>query len=136
MAKDIDLKVDYIQDKVDEVASIVHKIDKEQALQKATFEDHLTQDERMYQEFMRMNNILQENTASLREHMLRTDMLETLVMKVDARLAPIEIDRIKKDAVKAWLKNAATVTAKVLTLLIGSSGIIWTVMTILGHFHW
>lgn len=136
MAKDIDLKVDYIQNKVDEVADTVHKIDKEVALQKAAFDQHLNQDEQMFQEFKRMNDILQQNTLSLKEHMHRTDVLEQLVMKVDARLAPIEIDRIKKAAVTEWCKNAAKIVAKVITLCLGSSGIIWAVVTLLSHFHW
>jgi hypothetical protein len=136
MAKDTDDKVSWIRDKVEEVADTCHNIDKEVALQKAAFDDHLIQDERMFQEFKRMNDILQQNTNSLKEHMHRTDMLESLAMKIDARLAPIEIDRIKKAAVSAWCKSAGTVAAKVITLFLGSGGIIWAVMQVLSHIHW
>src|ERR1035437_1642107 len=102
MAKDLDLKVDYIQDKVDEVASTVHKIDIEVALQKASFEDHLAQDARMYQEFVRMNNILQQNTDSLKEHMQQTMILKDMVVKMDDRFTPIETKHIRDGVIEEY----------------------------------
>ena len=74
MARDLEQKLGYIQDKVDEVSSTVHKIDKDLAIHKSTFDDHLKQDERMYEEFKRMNDILQQNTESLKEHMHKIDL--------------------------------------------------------------
>jgi hypothetical protein len=96
-------KIDYIQNKVDSVAKIVISIDKDMALQKAALEAHTKQDERMYDEFKRMNNILQENTSSLKEHMQQTDILKDMVVKMDERLSPMEVEYIQKNAVKNWV---------------------------------
>ena len=128
MAKDIDLKVDYIQDKVDEVFSTVHKIDIEVALQKASHADHLAQYERMHQEFVRMNDILQGQHESLQKHMHRSDMLEDLVIKIDARFTPIETKHIKdgviaeyrlerKMKIRNWLLFVAKVAAGAAALI-------------------
>lgn len=103
MAKESDSKkIDYIQEKLDDVASTCANIDKEVALQKQAFDDHLSQDERMYQEFKRMNDILQQNTDSLKEHMYRSDMLETLMTKMEERYSPVAKEFERKQAVRDW----------------------------------
>lgn len=119
MATDIDAKLDYIQDKLDSVENCVSKIDKEVALQKATFDDHLKQDERMYEEFKRMNDILQQNTESLKEHMYRTELLETIVQKMDIRLSPLERDSIEQQAVAKYRKDFMVRVAKITGILVG-----------------
>ena len=125
MSKEADSKkIDYIQDKLDDVASTCVKIDKEVALQKAAFDDHLEQDERMYQEFRRMNDILQQNTDSLREHMHRSDLLESLVEKMDSRFSPIEIEFQRKAAVREWLTVKLKFIAK-LGAAVTAVGAIW-----------
>jgi DNA replication protein DnaD len=96
-------KLDYIQSKVDSVADTVANIDKDMALQKAALEAHTKQDEKMYEEFTRMNDILQVNTASLKEHMQQTMLLKELVIKMDKRLSPMEVEYIQKTAVKDWV---------------------------------
>lgn len=134
MAKDSDSnKIDYIQGRVDTVAETVSNIDKEMALQKAAFDAHLKQDERMYDEFRRMNDILQQNTDSLKEHMHQTLLLKDVVMKMDARLSPIEIEHIQKKAVKEWVIDRAKLVAKVATAVSAMGGIIWSVLKFLGH---
>lgn len=115
-------KIDYIQDRVDSVANTVNNIDKDMALQKASFEAHLKQDERMYDEFKRLNDILQQNTESLKEHMHQTALLKEAVMKMDARLSPIEIEHIQKNAVRAWVVNRAKLIAKVGTAIAAIAG--------------
>lgn len=131
MARDLDEKISYIQEKVEEVSSTVHKIDKEVALQKAAFDEHMRQDEKMYEEFKRMNDILQVNTESLREHMHRTEVaeqqlaiLEDLAKNVDIRLAPIERERLEKAAVSKYRSELLMKVAKVL-------GIVGTVIAII-----
>lgn len=105
MAESINNKLTLIHNKVEEVSDTVHKIDKEVALQKAAFDEHIKQDEKMYEEFKRMNDILQQNTESLKEHMHRTNLLENLVQKMDERLSPIELDRIEEEAVEKYRKE-------------------------------
>jgi hypothetical protein len=116
MAKTSD-KIDLIQEKVNDIAETLHKIDKDAALQKAAFEDHLKQDELMYQEFKRMNDILQQNTDSLREHMHRTELLETMMINMDKRLSPIEVKHIEKEAILKYNKEKLMLLAKVIGIV-------------------
>ena len=109
MARDLEQKIDQIHDQIEDISDTVYKIDKEVALHKAAFDDHLVQDEKMYEEFRRMNDILQQNTDSLKEHMRRTEtaekqliLLSDIVAKIDMRLAPIEKSRIENDAVAKY----------------------------------
>lgn len=114
MAREVDQKLDDIQDKVEDVANIVHKIDKEVALQKAAFIEHTKQDEKMYDELKRMNDILVVNTESLKEHMHRSDLLEDLVQKLDKRLSPIEIEHIEEQAIKKYRKEKLIFVLKII----------------------
>ena len=124
MAKNLDDKVDYIKDRVEDVAACIHNVDKELAAQKASFDDHIKQDALMFEEFKRMNNILQENTNSLKEHMHRTDVLEDLVRSIDARLSPFEQHKIEDEAVKKYRNDKLKKIGKIL-------GIIATIVAII-----
>lgn len=113
-------KDDYILDELKDLKQTIeegnkasHKIATSLAEHKVAFDLHTKQDELMYEEFKRMNDILQQNTDSLREHMLRTSLLEDAVVKIDGRLQPIEIETIKKAAVKEATKNFILLSAKV-----------------------
>lgn len=124
MAKNVDDILIKIDVKLDEVSDTIHKIDKEVALQKAAFDDHIKQDELMYQEFKRMNDILQSNTDSLKEHMHRTELLETLVAKIDTRLAPIELERIEQEAVRKYRNAKLKKYGKILGVIATIAGIL------------
>jgi L-serine deaminase len=102
-----------IKDLVDECNKNTNEVSKSLAEYKVAFDLHTKQDELMYEEFKRMNDILQQNTDSLREHMLRTSLLEDVVVKIDSRLQPIEIEKIEKEAVKKATKNFILLAAKV-----------------------
>lgn len=121
MAKDLDQKLSDIQDKVEEVSNTINKIDKDLAVHKVTFISHLEQDERMYEEFKRMNDILQQNTESLKEHMHRTELLEHIVQKMDIRLSPLEIQRLENDIITKYrnekLKKIGKIIGIVTTLI-------------------
>ena len=117
-------KIDTVDSKVDQVTITIHKIDKEVALQKLTFDEHIKQDEKMYEEFRRMNDILQQNTQSLKEHMHRTELLEELVTKIDTRLSPFEIDKIQKEAVNQYRNEKLKKYGKVLGLIATAIGIL------------
>ena len=124
MAHNLDDKLNHIRDKVDEVSETVYKIDKEVALQKAAFDAHMEQDEKMYSEFKRMNDILQENTLSLKEHMAQTMLLKDMCLKMDARLAPLEVQDIEQKAIKEYRKDRIMMMAKVLSALAAIVGAI------------
>jgi hypothetical protein len=117
----IENKLNLIQAKLDDVNDVTTKIDKDLALHKAQFEAHIEQDEKMYEEFKRMNDILQQNTDSLKEHMHRTDLLESLVAKMDERITPVELEHIKKKAVSDWMKDKAIFIAKVAAAVTGAA---------------
>ena len=121
MAKNIDETLVKIETKIDDVSDMVHKIDKEVALQKATFEDHTKQDEKMYEELKRMNDILSINTESLKEHMQRTEinekqliLMEELISKIDSRLSPIEQERIEAEAIRKYRNETLIKLGKIL----------------------
>jgi cell division protein YceG involved in septum cleavage len=106
-------KIDYIQEKVDSVAEVACRIDKAQALQQAAFDAHTKQDEQMYGELRRMNDILQSNTESLKEHMSNNALLKDMIHKMDQRLDPIEREFIEKTAVKSWVLHKVKFISKV-----------------------
>lgn len=108
-------KIDYIQERVDSVAEALAKIDKDTALQRAALESHTKQDEQMYDELKRMNNILQQNTDSLREHMENNILLKDMLHNMNKRLEPIEIEYIEKAAVRAYVLKKAKFIGKIAT---------------------
>jgi predicted RNase H-like nuclease (RuvC/YqgF family) len=122
-------KIDYIQDKLDTVADTCANIDKELALQKAAFNEHTKQDEGMYEQLKRMNDILEQNTESLKEHMHRSDLLEHIVEKMDKRLSPVETDFIRKQAVRDWLMAKMKLITKLGYALAGCG----TIFMVLKH---
>lgn len=113
----------YIQDRLESVADSVANIDKDMALNRQALEDHTHSDEKMYEELRRMNNILQANTESLKEHIRRTNLLEDLVDRMDKRLSPIEVEHIQKEAVKDYIYQNAKYIAKVGAALAAIAGI-------------
>jgi len=140
MAKEIDVKVDYIQNKVDEVVDVLHRVDKEVCAQKVAFDDHLVQDEKMFEEFRRMNDILQQNTDSLKEHMHQTMILKDMVVTMNQRFTPIEIKHTKdaviqeyraerKKKIKGWL----ILSAKIIGTMTAVIGLILTIKSMQGH---
>jgi chromosome segregation ATPase len=124
MAKNMDDMLNKIDEKLNEVVDSVHNIDKEVALQKAAFNSHTQQDEQMYEELKRMNDILQQNTESLREHMAQTKLLKETVLKIDARLAPIEVARIEEEAIKKYRNEKLKKYGKVLGYIVSAIAIL------------
>lgn len=116
-------KLDYIQERVDSVAETVANVDKEVALQKAAFEAHTKQDEQMYEELKRMNDILQKNTDSLREHIENNHLLKEMIVTLNRRLEPIEIEFIQKAAVRDWVLKKAKIIGKVATAIAAVAGL-------------
>lgn len=102
----------YIKDSLEKLSDDVKNVDKTLTEYKVSFDHHILQDEKMYEEFKRMNDVLVQNTESLKEHMHRTALLEETIIKIDQRLSPIEKEKIEKEAVKAWMKNTAVIVGK------------------------
>lgn len=125
----VDRKCDDIKDDVNELSRHFEK-------HEAAFVKHMETDEKMYEELHRMNNILQDNTDSLKEHMLRTANVENTqsiqneaLLKIDDRLSAIEEQEIKKQAVKEFMKE----NAKKWSIRIGiAAGIVGIIATIIG----
>jgi len=111
---DNDEQLSRIQDKLDEVKDTCYRIDKDLCSHKASFEEHTKADEKMYDELKRMNDILQSNTESLKEHMYRSDLLEKMCNSMDQRLSPLEVKEIQRDAVRVWWKSKVVLWTKIL----------------------
>lgn len=98
-----DDKIDYIQSRVDTAIDKIHDVGAALQAHATDFAAHSKQDEHMYEELRRANDILSENTASLKAHMRRTDLLEDYMKKMDARFMPVEVDHQNKVAVQDWV---------------------------------
>ena len=115
-------KLDYIQERIDVVVDTCNKTAVDIALQKAALDSHTKQDEEMYAELKRMNDILQSNTESLKEHMSNNILLKDMVKTINKRLDPIELEFIEKNAVKAWVVVRVKFIAKLGTAAAAVAG--------------
>jgi glycyl-tRNA synthetase beta subunit len=115
-------KLDYIQERIDVVVDTCNKTATEIALQKAALDSHTKQDEDMYAELKRMNNILQSNTESLKDHMANNILLKDMVQTLNKRLDPIELQFIERNAVKSWVVAKVIFIAKLSTAVAAVAG--------------
>lgn len=123
MAKDIGKSIEDLQEKMDEIADQLHKIDKDTALHSLTLMEHLKMHERTYEEFKRSIDVLEANTNSLKEHMHRTELLETFVHKMNDRLMPIEVAQIEAAAIKKHKHETMVRWGKIIGSILGLIGI-------------
>ncbi len=121
---DIKDDIKELKSAVDGIESQVNQLDKALAQYQITREHHQQQDERMYEELKRMNDILLSNTESLKQHMRRTELLEAAVMKMNDRISPLELENIKKAAVRSWIKENAILAGKVLAAILALGSVI------------
>lgn len=124
MAKTTEDLLTKIVDKLDDLQKSTHSIDKEVALQKAAAIERGFDIKAIQEEAKRTNNILQANTNSLNEHMMRTDLLEKAVQNMDARLTPIEVDKIQKEAIAIHRKEMMIKWGKIIAAMATLGGII------------
>jgi hypothetical protein len=129
-----------LENKIDEISETAHNIDKELALQKAAFIEHTRQDEFMHSELKRMNDILDVNTASLKEHMQQTMLLRDMVIKMDHRLSPMENKHMEEQVItkfqserKKKITGIIVLVAKIATGLSATIAIGIAIKTMLGH---
>jgi|GEM_PF-6550220 len=121
---DIKDDIKELKSAVDGIEHQVNQLDKSLAKYAITLEHHQQQDERMYEELKRMNDILMSNTDSLKQHMRRTELLEAAVMKMNERISPLELENIKKAAVRSWIKENAIFAGKVLAAILALGSVI------------
>lgn len=113
-----------ILDKVEDIAATVHKIDKDLAVHKSAFIEHIKQDEQMLIELRRLNDILQVNTDSLKEHMYRTELAEqqlATVQKIlavmDDRLKSVEKEQLEAAVIAKYRQSLMIKIGKILSLI-------------------
>ena len=106
-------KLDYIVNRLDNVAEKVDVISTTLAAHIAKFDAHLETSVIEQQHIQRNTNVLHSNTLSLQDHMKRTEILETYVKKIDERFTPVEIEAMRKKAVGEWLKSRVIFLGKI-----------------------
>lgn len=105
-------KLDYIADRLDGVADKVDNLNTTLAIHVAKFEEHVEREENDRVHLIRNTDVLHENTASLKDHIRRTDLLEEYVKKLDERFAPVELEALRRRAVTDWIKGKIVLLAK------------------------
>ena len=105
-------KMDNVVKKLDSVSDKVSDINTKLEVHISKFDIHLEQEQERIQVLKRNTEILNENTASLKDHMERTDLLETYVKKLDERIQPVELQLIRSQAVADWWKARVVFLAK------------------------
>lgn len=131
--------LDKVDRKCDDIKDDVGELTRRFETHETAFEQHLEQDKKMYEELHRMNDILQANTDSLKEHMVRTANVENTqsvqneaLIKIDGRLQVIEEKEMKKEAVKEYLASKTKKWGIRLGLVSTVLGIIYTVAKLAG----
>ena len=122
--------LDKLEKAVEKVDEKCDNIDKTVALFSQRFEEHMKQDEKMYEEFKRMVDVLAENTADMKHHILRTDELQDLAVKMNERLTAIEREKLKKEAVREFMVERSVKWGKRLGIVTGILTLIYYVMRI------
>jgi CMP-N-acetylneuraminic acid synthetase len=128
-----DDKIDYIQERVDTVVDRVHDMSVTLSTHVNAFVAHTQQDEKMWLEMKRTNDILQDNTASLKDHMRRTELLERHIQTVEHKFSPLLAEQIGKEAVNNFVKNKLELAKKVGGVA-GASATIAALVKTLIHF--
>lgn len=130
-----DEQTEFIVGELKDLGERASKIEIAVALSKQAVDQHASQTNRLCEELKRMNDILQENTNSLKDHMAQTAMLKDQVIKMDARISPIEAERLKQTTISDWRWGVIVMTSKIVGFLLGSGGLVWGIIEILGRVH-
>jgi predicted ribosome quality control (RQC) complex YloA/Tae2 family protein len=124
-----DSKLDNISDKLDSVVEKMFNMNTKLEVHIEKFESHAEQEERHQEALRRNTEVLQQNTESLKDHMQRTDLLESYVKKIDERFTPIELESLRQRAVTDWWKGKVMFLAKL-------GGAIGALGAIMGIVKW
>ena len=123
-------KIDYIAHRLDDVAEKVNDTNTALVAHIAKTTAYLEMAAENREDVRRNTQTLQVNTASLQDHIKRTDLLENYVKKIDARFTPVELEAMRKVAVAEWWKNRVYFMAK-LGAAVTALGTIWAVLRFL-----
>lgn len=105
-------KLDNLAHKLDSVADKVSDIGTKLEVHISKFETHIGHEDSQNADMRRNTEVLQANTESLRDHMQRTNLLESYVKKIDERFTPVELESLRKKAVADWWKGRVVFLAK------------------------
>lgn len=130
-----DNKLDYITRKLDVVADKVADIDTKLEVHIAKFDIAAEKAAEDRMNIGRNTDVLHANTASLQDHMKRTELLEDYVKKIDERFTPVELEALKKKAVGEWWKLRILFLAK-LGGALGAIGALGAAAKMLIHYLW
>ena len=106
-----------LEEAVEKIDAKCDRIDTTLAVMTSKFEEHLKTDEKMYEEFKHMVQVLRENTDSLKDHVMRTNTLQEMVIAFNKRLEPIEQERLKREAVSEFMKSKAAKVVKIASVI-------------------
>jgi len=109
--------VSKLEEAVEKIDAKCDRIDTTLAVMTSKFEEHLKTDEKMYEEFKHMVQVLRENTDSLKDHVMRTNTLQEMVIAFNKRLEPIEQERLKREAVSEFMKSKAAKVVKIASVI-------------------
>lgn len=107
-----------IESSMKEINNQVNTLDKTLTAYKTSFEHHIQVDEDMYTELKRMNDILAQNTESLKVHIRRTELLENITIKLGNRLTELEIKDIESKAINKWISDRSVLVGKIIAGLL------------------
>lgn len=122
-------KIDNVVEKLDSVSDKVSDINTKLEVHISKFNMHIDQEQEQNEILKRNTDILHVNTASLKDHMERTDLLESYVKKLDQRIAPVELELLRSTAVSDWWKARVVFLAKL-------GGAIAAIGTLAGMAKW
>lgn len=124
----VESKVGKLEDKVENLTVNIQRIQSTVQSQSNTLNDHIAvvaaKEARIAQELTRSNDILRENTDSLKEHIRRTELLENKLSSIDGRLCPIEQEFLRSQIIKNYIKDKWKRWAIILGIIGTSIGII------------
>lgn len=122
-------KLDNVMEKLDNVEDKISDIRTKLEVHLSKFDMHVQLEQEQNEILRRNTDILQENTQSLRDHMERTDLLESYVQQLEKRVSPVEMDLLRSNAVADWWKSRVIFMAKL-------GGALAAVSTIFGLLKW
>lgn len=122
-------KIDNVVEKLDSVSDRVSDINTKLEVHISKFNMHIDQEQERNEILKRNTDILDINTASLKDHMERTDLLESYVKRLDQRIAPVELELLRSTAVADWWKARVVFLAKL-------GGAIAAIGTLAGMAKW
>jgi hypothetical protein len=111
----IDANIKTIENKINE-------LDKALVEYRVSMQNHIATDQDMYVELKRMNDILAQNTESLKIHIHRTELLEEVSIKIANRITQLEIKQIEEKAIEKWTSDKIMVIGKIMASIFAIIG--------------